>query len=56
MNIGDFSVVYSDAAVPLPVIRAERGWRGALAAFYRGLMKVWVGLYAPTPRHMPPMV
>jgi hypothetical protein len=42
----------SGAAQPLPAGQARRGRRGVLAAFYRSLMKTWIGLYAPPPRRL----
>ena len=42
----------SGPAQPLRAGQARRGRRGALAAFYRGLMKTWIRLYAPPPRRL----
>jgi hypothetical protein len=40
----------SGTARPLRAGQARRGRREALAAFYRGLMKTWIRLYARPPR------
>ncbi len=42
-------VACSGAAQPL---RAGHAWRGALAAFYRALVKTWIRLYARPPRRL----
>jgi hypothetical protein len=43
-------MVTGAAARAVPVYEAERGLRGAIAAFTTHLVKTWVGLYAPPPR------
>jgi hypothetical protein len=50
----EFVVPHPDAAEPLPVNRAERGWRGVIAALMTRLMNAWVRLYAPPPRRSDP--
>ena len=46
----------SRAAQSLPALQVGRSVRGAIASLYRGLMKFWVGLYAPAPRRLRPLV
>lgn len=52
----DGHLMHSGAAQPRPVYWAERIWRGALAALTTKLMNTWVGLYAPLPRRLRPLV
>jgi hypothetical protein len=56
MKLNDFDMAHFRAAQMPAVHQPERGWRGALAAFYRTLMNVWVGLYALPPRRLPPLI
>jgi len=56
MKLNDFDRELFDAAQLLPVHRPQRGWRAAIAALYARLEKAWVGLYAPQPRHLRPLV
>lgn len=44
------------SAQPLPAGQAGHGGRGAIGTFYRSLMKTWIGLYAPPPRRLRPLV
>jgi hypothetical protein len=56
MKMNDLDLAHFHAAQMPAVRQLERGWRGALAAFYETLMKAWVGLYAAPPRCLPPLV
>ena len=38
------------------MVRAGHGWRGVMAALGARLMKAWVGLYAPPPRRLGPLL
>lgn len=37
-------------------VQAGHGWRGVMAALGARLMKAWVGLYAPPPRRLGPLL
>ena len=56
MKLNDLDMAHFRAAQMPPVRQSERGGRGALAAFYRTLMKAWVGLYVVPPRRLPPFI
>ncbi|HEY7743584.1 MAG TPA: hypothetical protein VIA19_11115 [Burkholderiales bacterium] len=56
MKLNDFELARSAAARPLPAHWSETGGRAALAALRNRLEKAWIGLYAPPPRNLPPMV
>jgi hypothetical protein len=56
MKLNDLDVVHLGAAQLLAVHQAERGWRRAIAALNARLVKAWIGLYAPPPRRLGPLV
>jgi len=57
MKMNEFEVVQPGAAQPLPIPRAERGRREALAARIKArLSEIWVGWYAQPPRRLPLLV
>jgi hypothetical protein len=56
MKLNELKWVHLGAARPLPVIRCEPGWRGAMATLKTRLVRAWVGLYAPPPRQLPPLL
>jgi hypothetical protein len=41
---------------PLPALRSGPAWRRAVAALRARLERAWVGLYAPPPRRLGPMI
>jgi hypothetical protein len=56
MKLNDFDTALFEAARPLPVHRPQRGWRTAIAGLKTRLEKAWVGLYAPPPRRLRPLI
>lgn len=56
MKLNDLDGMSFDTARPLPVCRSEHGWNQSIAALKARLARAWVGLYAPPPRRLPPLV
>jgi hypothetical protein len=56
MTMNEFNGAHLGVLQPLPVHRSEHSWCGVLAALMTRLMNTWVGLYAPPPRRLGPLV
>lgn len=56
MKLNDLDGTCFDTARQLPVRRSEYGWNRSIAALKARLARAWVGLYAPPPRRLSPLV
>jgi hypothetical protein len=51
-----FDRAHFNGGGPLRALRSGPGWRRAVAALRARLARAWVGLYAPPPRRLGPMI
>jgi hypothetical protein len=56
MKLNELDVTRLGTARALPAFQPASGWRGAIAALRARLVRAWIGLYAPPPRRLAPLL